>query len=416
MRELAVQSANDTNVDADRTALQNEVDQLAQELTRISNNTEFNNRTLLNGALQTGNLGEVTFHIGANTGQNVALGITAMDAQSLGVASDDITGTVAGTGDVTEASITGTAAAVNDANVITATTTAVANVAATTGATTVGGALDWEFSGGTNGALLNGAVINFSEGAVAGATWDGTDINVVVDTTDVAVSTATVNGLIAAIGTADGIDFTQVTATAGTNFNATGVVVSETTASFGTGVTGVNAGLSMVFSDSDGNTNSTVSITATDTSVTGTGDFAGVTLTLDGANADTNVNTVTVAVTRATAATFSAGATTDAVATKGVDISTQSAADTSITTINSALTTVSDTRAKLGAYQNRLEHTISNLDTSAENLQASESRIRDVDMAKEMMEFTKNNILQQAAQSMLAQANQAPQGVLQLLR
>ncbi len=71
---------------------------------------------------------------------------------------------------------------------------------------------------------------------------------------------------------------------------------------------------------------------------------------------------------------------------------------------------------KLGAVQNRLEHTIKNLDTSAENLQASESRIRDVDMAKEMMEFTKNNILQQAAQSMLAQANQAPQGVLQLLR
>jgi len=63
-----------------------------------------------------------------------------------------------------------------------------------------------------------------------------------------------------------------------------------------------------------------------------------------------------------------------------------------------------------------LEHTIKNLDTSAENLQASESRIRDVDMAKEMMEFTKNNILSQAAQAMLAQANQAPQGVLQLLR
>ena len=87
-----------------------------------------------------------------------------------------------------------------------------------------------------------------------------------------------------------------------------------------------------------------------------------------------------------------------------------------ITTINTALGKVSTERAKLGAVQNRLEHTIKNLDTSSENLQASESRIRDVDMAKEMMEFTKNNILQQAAQSMLAQANQQPQGVLQLLR
>jgi flagellin len=102
--------------------------------------------------------------------------------------------------------------------------------------------------------------------------------------------------------------------------------------------------------------------------------------------------------------------------TAGIDISSQEAAAEAITTINDAIESVSDERAKLGAVQNRLEHTIKNLDTSAENLQASESRIRDVDMAKEMMEFTKNNILQQAAQSMLAQANQAPQGVLQLLR
>jgi flagellin len=99
-----------------------------------------------------------------------------------------------------------------------------------------------------------------------------------------------------------------------------------------------------------------------------------------------------------------------------VTVGTQAAANTAITSFNTAIETVSAQRAKLGAVQNRLEHTISNLDTSAENLQASESRIRDVDMAKEMMSFTKNNILSQAAQSMLSQANQAPQGVLQLLR
>ena len=87
-----------------------------------------------------------------------------------------------------------------------------------------------------------------------------------------------------------------------------------------------------------------------------------------------------------------------------------------ITTINTAINTVSEERAKLGANQNRLEHTIANVDNAAENLQAAESRIRDVDMAKEMMNFTKTNILTQAAQAMLAQANQAPQGVLQLLR
>jgi len=97
-------------------------------------------------------------------------------------------------------------------------------------------------------------------------------------------------------------------------------------------------------------------------------------------------------------------------------IKTQSGANAAIETINGAIETVSKERSKLGAVQNRLEHTIKNLDNAAENLQAAESRVRDVDMAKEMMEFTKQNILQQASTAMLAQANQAPQTVLQLLR
>jgi flagellin len=99
-----------------------------------------------------------------------------------------------------------------------------------------------------------------------------------------------------------------------------------------------------------------------------------------------------------------------------VDISTKWGAATAIETVNNALQKVSHQRSSLGALQNRLEHTIKNLDTAAENLQAAESRIRDVDMAKEVMEFTRNNILQQASQAMLAQANQQPQSVLQLLR
>lgn len=95
---------------------------------------------------------------------------------------------------------------------------------------------------------------------------------------------------------------------------------------------------------------------------------------------------------------------------------TASAISGQIETIDKALDKVSKERAKLGANQNRLEHTIANVDNASENLQAAESRVRDVDMAKEMMNFSKNNILQQAAQAMLAQANQAPQGILQLLR
>jgi flagellin len=97
-------------------------------------------------------------------------------------------------------------------------------------------------------------------------------------------------------------------------------------------------------------------------------------------------------------------------------ISTATGASAAIITVNSAIAIVSTERANLGSVQNRLEHTINNLNTSSENLQASESRIRDVDMASEMSNFSKNNILQQAAQAMLAQANQMPQGVLQLLR
>ena len=94
----------------------------------------------------------------------------------------------------------------------------------------------------------------------------------------------------------------------------------------------------------------------------------------------------------------------------------RAAADGAITLIDSAINAVSSERAKLGGIQNRLEHTINNLGATSENLAASESRIRDVDMAKEMMEFTKNNILSQASQAMLAQANMQPQSVLQLLQ
>lgn len=104
------------------------------------------------------------------------------------------------------------------------------------------------------------------------------------------------------------------------------------------------------------------------------------------------------------------------VAGSGIDVSTTANAGAAIDTIAAAIDTVSTERSKLGAYQNRLEHTINNLNTSSENLTSAESRIRDVDMAKEMMQQTKNSILSQASQAMLAQANSAPQGVLQLLR
>ena len=101
---------------------------------------------------------------------------------------------------------------------------------------------------------------------------------------------------------------------------------------------------------------------------------------------------------------------------QSASIGSQASAAAAIDSIDDLIETVSSGRSYLGAMQNRLEHTISNLDNASENLTAAESRIRDVDMAKEIMEQTKNSILAQASQSMLAQANQKPQGVLQLLQ
>ncbi len=106
----------------------------------------------------------------------------------------------------------------------------------------------------------------------------------------------------------------------------------------------------------------------------------------------------------------------DSLGISDVNIGSQPGAKAALAKINSAINSVSSTRGDLGAVQNRLEHTINNLGVTEENMTSAESRIRDTDMAKEMMAYTKNNILVQASQAMLAQANQLPQGVLQLLQ
>lgn len=106
----------------------------------------------------------------------------------------------------------------------------------------------------------------------------------------------------------------------------------------------------------------------------------------------------------------------DALGISSINIGTQGGAGEALTAVNKAINAVSDNRGRLGSVQNRLEHSINNLGQSTENMTAAESRIRDADMAQEMMFFTKDNIVSQAAQSMLAQANQVPQGIMQLLQ
>ena len=132
---------------------------------------------------------------------------------------------------------------------------------------------------------------------------------------------------------------------------------------------------------------------------------AGLTLQIGDTSADFNQMTVSVGDMH-----------TEALGIADIDISTQAGAKAAVDKIKAAINSVSSTRGDLGAIQNRLEHTINNLSVTAENMTAAESRIRDVDMANEMMAYTKNNILVQSSQAMLAQANQIPQGVLQLLQ
>ncbi len=313
MRELAVQSANDTNVDIDRGEIQKEVDQLAKEISRIAETTEFNTQKLLNGEFK------AIFHVGANADQNVELGINAMDAKSLKV-----------NGIAYSANVTG----ITGLKVVSRT----------------GEELKIEFKAAK--------------------------------------------------------DNEQPTEK-----------VTETTAKF-TAAEGTNpATITITLAQEAGDTDNVGAITATHEAVKSAlesvADKAGIkVVTTDEFNGDGTISSAPDAVT-IDRSKWTAEEPEEII---GIDVSTQEAANIAITTINDAIQNVSAERSKLGAMQNRLEHTIRNLDTSAENLQAAESRIRDVDMAKEMMEFTKQTILQQAATAMLAQANQMPQTVLQLLR
>ncbi len=391
MRELAVQSATDTNTPQDRAEIQKEIDQLAGEVSRISNTTEFNTKNLMAGGLN--NL----FHIGANQGQNVGLTIAAMDAQSLGVAAAKIATTIDGAAvgitkidSVTEDLGAGAAVAVTvtDADA-TADKGDIAGVVGITDGTAYTGTADqdYQFRISAIGTPETGDVTEIQYSTDGGSSW----------------TTVSKSGSGFAI---DGLEIT-IADNAGNAVNNAGTI--NATAKYA----------EIQLKNAVGNLGDAAKVYGNDASVV-VGDqttdrTAHVTFDFSLlANGDA---TITQTVEGSTVATVDAqgNVVTDAKVMAGINVSTQGAADKAIKVINNAIETVSGERSKLGAMQNRLEHTIANLGTSAENLQAAESRIRDLDMAEEIMAFTKNNILQQAATAMLAQANMAPQSVLQLL-
>lgn len=410
MRELAVQASTDTNTANDRAEIQKEIDQLATEITRISNDTEFNTQKLLNGGITSAGLGESTFQIGANANQKLTINVGAMDAKTLGVSRDTIGASVAtGATDISGASISGTpgAAVVNGATISVSVADNTGNIAELTGK-------GLTITGGAAGAEYNGFTVTLGDNTTE-------EINVDYTAKTITINLDLTNGASNDISALT-VNTTGGSAPAGGAFtfagDASGLAAGDAGALAGTTTGGVAADPSQtIVTFSDGGSNSVdVVVADTATSVAGTGAFAGLSFTTD--DVTSAAGDINVATQVASAATFNTttGATTDAVTAAGIDVSTRTAANSAITQIDTAISTVSSERAKLGAYQNRLEHTINNLGTTSENLTASESRIRDVDMAKEMMEFTKNNILSQAAQAMLAQANQQPQSVLQLLQ
>jgi len=370
MRELSVQASNDTNTAADRDEIQKEINQLKDEVDRIADTTEFNTKNLLNGnvglKVDDGSIaGNVSSTGSTKTGTYTVDGATA----GVALATSATTGTVADVDGVTNAAGTLT---INGVDV---------NVASGESLTDVADRISSNVSGVT-------------------ATFDAGTGNFEIKTDDVGADSS-----LSVSSTADGVIETSVDAWSTTAVNDTGTNATGLTASnFDGSAPAGSASLSY-----DGN----------EVTVNG-GDADGLKFTLKKtANTDITVNgsvEFQIGANEGQNMSLSINAMgTNSLGIQNVDVTSQEGANNAITTLDNAIAEVSSERAKLGASQNRLDHTINNLNTAQENLTAAESRISDVDMAKEMMNFTKSQILSQAGTAMLAQANQLPQGVLQLL-
>ncbi len=452
MRELAVQAANGTETDDDREAIQNEVTQLQDELTRISETTEFNTMKLLDGSLGSSS--------GA-TGSGPKFGV--VDSTLDGAL---VTSSIAGIKVATAATTStkeGSETAIWDA----------------TGKTlTLNLALNKVYSQDEIDELIENAKQEDST-----ATGEPADVKVTLKNGIFAADSANTAGVATAAGVkavsdegsmtagqfvgADTVSFTAKKY--GTEFNDTvfkidftakvGEEKMEATIAIAIGATnGVTAGeykislaagkeytaadLEEILKKGGFDFEVTLSGATPDepnTLMATTGAATVGDITMGGGTAGAGLGSTAALWSQEGYGTVSAGGgiTLQIGANEGqtmkfsidnmgaralgvdgnkINISTQEGAQKATTTIDDAVKKVSAQRSQLGAVQNRLEHTIANLDNTAENLQSAESSIRDVDMAEEMVTYSKNNILQQAAQSMLAQANQSTQGVLSLLQ
>ncbi len=398
MRELALQSANGSNSASDREALQKEVGQLQTELTRIANTTSFGDTQLLDGSF-----GTRSFQVGANANETISLGLNSIRATDIGTKRLDIGGATVGLGEATAAAATlpadnGVAAATNGlvitgkggvsvdidvgAGGTAADIAASVNSATDTTGVTADAKTQVKLSGFTAGGLLsfelNGSVVSASPESPSDVSAIATAINERAGTTGVSATITSDNAIIL------------------TDETGADITIEDFTSAGDVDVVGLN------YDGTDGATSSTLTSTNHSTRVAGTirldsNESYSVQASSDTIAGDTNANVSTSAFV------------------SEVDISTDDGAQSSLDVIDSAISQIDAQRATLGAIQNRFSHTISNLANIQENVSASRSRIQDTDFAVETANMTKNQILQQAGTSILAQANQIPQAAISLI-
>lgn len=427
-----MQSANDTNSSSDRQALQAEVSQLISEFDRIATTTQFNGLNLLDG-----NFSKTQFQVGANANQTITFGIgstKAVDMASFGVsgdvtASSTMVGASAAVSDGSASNVNrfltqdllikskgmaGTvnlqssmsadkiAASINAQQSNTGGVTARAETYAFLTLSNSSGQMAMDFN--LNGVGIQAFSSNGStdmDGLVTSINDRSGATGVVAQKVDVPSAAGTYRVQLFASDGRD-IKMTSVTAASGTG-GATSSALGLQGAYDNNGtVTAVGSLASFsATGSSNGNRNSTVGgrvIIANDTAYTLTSTIAGSTGGLFAVG-----STATIA-----------GAKTGALST--VDISTVLGSNKALGIIDAALSRVNNTRANLGALQNRFQMTIDNLQTTSDNLAASRSRIKDADFAEETATMSRWNVLQSAGTAMLAQANQGPQAAMQLLR
>lgn len=424
MRELSVQSSNDTNTDADRQSIQKEIEQLTEEIDRIGNNTEFNTQSLLKGDGSTKleaagiNIPAVTAGTDKST-KEAKIEVTVDGNQdnqklTLKINGETVEATVGKAGQ--DANTTALELeeklkeVINNNEVLKGNYKVTSSGAKVTIEAIKGGNCE---GGQGNIKLVNNNNITTAPTVTEGKTDSATAASIKLNLTDLANvaqnSPEDLEGKGLTIGKtqiefydarkgaysgkAVGIDIS--TATTADNF--ANAILNQTQGKIeGAMIEKTNDGL--IVKSLDKGANSTVKV---ENGAKNEGFEATFQV---GANSNQTIS-ISIGDMRA-----------EALGVKNVDLKTAEGSQKATATIQAAIEKVSTERAGLGAVQNRLEYTISNLDNTTENLTSAESTLRDVDMAKEMMTFSKNNILNQAAQAMLAQANQQPQNVLSLLR